>query len=109
MIACCLYKIAREEVPAIVLVTPLWRGAPWFPMVLELCIEIPILLPLSSTLLTNANNEIHSLLEAPFFYKKVGYPLICITIVPYPSIPWFHGFKPVRMAALAGVQVGVEL
>ena len=28
--------------------------------------------------------------------------------LPYPSIPWFHGDCPVRMAALAGVHVGVD-
>lgn len=44
LIARVLMKVQREEA-TIILVTPLWRTQPWFPSLLSMLADLPILLP----------------------------------------------------------------
>ena len=59
----CLRKIQRERVPRAILIAPLWTGQPWFPPLLNSCIDCPLLLPLTSCLLTNLEGAPHPLVE----------------------------------------------
>jgi len=44
LIGKCLQKV-RQEQNTIVLVAPLWQNQTWYPMLLELMVELPLLLP----------------------------------------------------------------
>ena len=57
----CLEKIRREKAN-IVIVSPVWPAQPWFPVLLELACDVPLLLKPSSTLLVSAKGEPHPLL-----------------------------------------------
>jgi hypothetical protein len=59
----CLYKI-RKEKSEWVLICPLWPGQPWFPLLLELASDIPLILPQCDQLLTTVWNESHPLVAA---------------------------------------------
>ena len=45
LIGRCLAEIKRERVPRIILITPLWRSQPWFPILTEIITDTPLLLP----------------------------------------------------------------
>ncbi|XP_065195411.1 uncharacterized protein LOC135826738 [Sycon ciliatum] len=70
----CLRKIQREEVAQCVLVAPMWRGAPWFPLLLSLCVDQPIMLPHHPRLLMNEQGDVHPLVEARQL-RLVAWPL----------------------------------
>lgn len=63
LIARCLQRVRRQRVQTLVLVTPLWRGAPWYPQVLEAAVAPPLLLPRWVDLLTGPGGELHPLVE----------------------------------------------
>ena len=44
LIARVLRKV-RLEKTALVLITPLWRSQPWFPMILDMLVDYPLLMP----------------------------------------------------------------
>jgi hypothetical protein len=58
----CLEKI-RKEAANIVMVCPVWPAQPWFPVLLELACDVPVLLQPAPSLLTSAKGEPHPLLE----------------------------------------------
>ena len=41
-----LLKMKQDQVLEACLITPLWRAQPWFPLVLEMSIDFPVLIPL---------------------------------------------------------------
>jgi hypothetical protein len=49
----CLYKIRQEQM-SIVFVCPIWPSQPWFPLLLELTCDVPLVLPQSQNLLESA-------------------------------------------------------
>ena len=57
----CLQKIHREEA-TVVMVAPVWSTQPWYPMLLESLIDIPILLTMHPDMLSNPFNERHPLM-----------------------------------------------
>jgi hypothetical protein len=57
----CLKKIRKERVERAILIAPIWTGQPWFPSLLELCIDHPVLLPGSEELLAGPEGEPHPL------------------------------------------------
>jgi hypothetical protein len=63
LIGCCLRKILQEKVEKAILVVPLWSGQPWFPALLEVCADHPVLLPNCENLLTNAERQQHPLVR----------------------------------------------
>ena len=48
----CLSQVLRQQVPRLVLVAPVWKTQPWYPLLLDLLIDPPVLLPQISNLLT---------------------------------------------------------
>lgn len=51
LISAVLQKVLRDD-PLLILITPLWKTQPWYPQVLHLSCENPILLPIVNNLLT---------------------------------------------------------
>ena len=41
----CLSQVLRQQVPRLVLVAPVWKTQPWYPLLLDLLIDPPVLLP----------------------------------------------------------------
>ena len=58
-----LQKLRQDAVHQAVLIAPLWRSQPWFPILLERLIDYPRLLPQNQTLLTNPKGESHPLIN----------------------------------------------
>ena len=56
-------QVRRQRVPTLVLVTPLWRGATWFPQLLEVAVAPPVLLPQWPDLLLDQLGQSHPLVE----------------------------------------------
>ena len=48
----CLQLIQSQRVEHLVIVTPVWPTQTWYPLLLTLCIDFPILLPIQKDLLT---------------------------------------------------------
>ena len=61
LIPFCLSKIRREKA-TIVLIAPFWPSQYWFPSLLELATDFPLLLPPSRSLLTSPLGEGHPLI-----------------------------------------------
>ena len=51
----CLHRIQSQQVAHMVLVAQVWPAEPWYPLLLELCIDFPLLLPVQEDLLTQRN------------------------------------------------------
>ena len=62
MIPRCPLKIQQEEA-TVTLIAPPWQTQPWFPMLLSLLIQAPILLPPCRDILTSPTRETHPLAE----------------------------------------------
>ena len=60
LIGRCLQKI-RVEQSTVVLIAPTWQNQIWYPVLLEMLIEVPILLPWCKDMLTNPENQPHPL------------------------------------------------
>ena len=56
----CLKQVLTQEVPTLVLVAPVWKTQPWYPLLLEMSVAQPRLLPLFPGLLTK-QQEVHPL------------------------------------------------
>ena len=41
----CLKQILDQQVSFLVLVAPVWQAQPWYPLLLEMCVAPPVLLP----------------------------------------------------------------
>ena len=52
---------SRTEQSTIVLVAPVWQNQAWFPILLDLMVELPFLLPHSNNLLLHPKGHPHSL------------------------------------------------
>lgn len=61
LISRCLRKV-REEKASLLLIAPVWRSQPWYPALLELLIDFPLVLPASPTLLTDPFRDPHPLM-----------------------------------------------
>lgn len=60
LISRCLHQIFAQEVTQLVLVAPVWETQPWYPLLLELCVDLPLLLPGTPDLLTR-EDQMHPL------------------------------------------------
>lgn len=56
-------KLLKEKVEKALMIAPFWSGQPWFPLLLEMCIDHPVLLPKTTHLLTDTNGLPHPLME----------------------------------------------
>ena len=61
LIGKCLKKV-REDKALLVLVAPVWRSQPWYPALLELLIDFPLILPADPALLTDHSGKPHPLI-----------------------------------------------
>ena len=80
----------------LVLVTPLWRGATWFPQLLEVAVAPPVLLPQWPDLLLNQLGQSHPLVERRQLVLAVwlisGQPTRQRNFLRQcPSFCWHHG------------------
>ena len=57
-----LQKVQKEKA-TLILVTPMWNSQPWYPLLLQLCIAKPILLPSQKDLLTDPSGTNHPLID----------------------------------------------
>jgi hypothetical protein len=57
----CLQKI-RKERATVIFVCPVWTGQPWYPLLLELCCDVPRIFLPRRTLLISPMGESHPLL-----------------------------------------------
>ena len=62
LIGRCLAKIRSEKVPWVLLITPLWKSQTWFPLLPEMSVEPPIVLPSDSYLLTDPHGNPHPMI-----------------------------------------------
>ncbi|XP_048259405.1 uncharacterized protein LOC125384396 [Haliotis rufescens] len=60
MIGRCLWKVRRERAE-LTLITPVWQGQAWYPVLLEMSVECPILLPVWADLLESPQGQTHPL------------------------------------------------
>jgi hypothetical protein len=58
----CLEKISREKAN-IILVCPVWPTQPWFPVLLELVCDVPLIVKPASTLLVSSLGIPHPLMS----------------------------------------------
>jgi len=61
LIGRCLQKV-RVEQSTIVLIAPIWRNQPWYPSLLDLIVEFPLLLPQRKDMLKDPKGQLHPLL-----------------------------------------------
>lgn len=66
----CLSKVTREG-SSLVLVCPIWQSQSWFPLLLELACEIPIIVPSCPNLLLSCLGEHHPLCLTSSFQRSV--------------------------------------
>ena len=59
----CVAKVKREQAD-LILITPFWPSQPWFPAILDLVCEPPLVFPLSNDLLSSATGDIHPLVQS---------------------------------------------
>lgn len=59
----CLAKIRREEAEVIAILS-WWPNKGWFPLVLEMLVDFPILLPLDHKIITGMDGELHPSLKS---------------------------------------------
>lgn len=52
-----LSQVIRQEVPYLVLVVPVWKPQPWYLLLLDLLLDLPILLPQSPDLLSREGEQ----------------------------------------------------
>ena len=62
LIGRCLAKVQRDSAE-MVLVTPVWQTQPWFPRVLGMLTDFPVLLPQAPNLLTGPTGKTHPLTQ----------------------------------------------
>ena len=62
LIGRCLRQVLRQSVSQLTIVTPAWETQPWYPLLLEMTVDNPILLPSFPGLLRQ-ENELHPLVR----------------------------------------------
>ena len=60
----CIQKIKQDQTDAL-LITPVWKSRPWYPLLLEMLMDLPTLLPLHAKLLhlPMFPSQVHPLIE----------------------------------------------
>ena len=57
-----MQKIRREKVRRMILITPTWQAQSWYPMLLQVSVRDPILLPRKKNLLLGPSGDLHPLM-----------------------------------------------
>ncbi len=73
LIGRCLQQVQSQGVEHLVLVAPVWPAQTWYPLLLELCVDFPLLLPMQANLLTQQgrNHPLHQLQLAGWLLSTV--------------------------------------
>ena len=61
LIGRCLQKVREEKLDYLLLIAPVWPAQSWYPLLLEMLVEIPSVLPQQSDILLNPQGELHPL------------------------------------------------
>jgi len=61
LIGRCIKKV-REDKASLILVAPVWRSQPWYPALLELLMDFPLILPQIPMLLSDPFGKPHPLM-----------------------------------------------
>lgn len=61
LISRVLHKVRRDRFLHMIIITPAWHSQPWYPQLLEMSIQNPILLPKRKDLLRNPSGKTHPL------------------------------------------------
>lgn len=62
LIGRCLAKVKTEKVPWLLIITPLWKAQSWFPVLLRMLIDFPVILPSNPNLLKDPQGNSHSMI-----------------------------------------------
>ena len=60
-----LHRVGQERTPSMLLITPTWHTQPWYPSLLQISVEIPVILPRTNSLLKDPFRKKH-----PFINNK---------------------------------------
>ena len=60
LIGRCVRQLRSQKVDQLVLVAPVWPTQPWYPLLLQMCVEPPLLFPMFPQLLTKGS-QLHPL------------------------------------------------
>ena len=60
-----LHRVGQERTPSMLLITPTWHTQPWYPSLLQISVEIPVVLPRTNSLLKDPLRKKH-----PFVNNK---------------------------------------
>lgn len=61
-----------QKVEQLILITPVWPAQPWYPLVLQLCVDLPLLLPISADLLINEGQPATPPDQPPFGWVETA-------------------------------------
>ena len=61
LISRILHKVGQERTPSMLLITPTWHTQPWYPSLLQMSIETPVILPRIKSLLKDPLGKEHPL------------------------------------------------
>jgi hypothetical protein len=61
-----LRQMVAQSVEKMILIAPMWPSQPWYPLIREMCIQVPVLLPNTQDLLSNPSGQKLPLLQDPF-------------------------------------------
>ena len=96
LIGKCPARVVLQEIPSIVMVTPLWPGQAWFPALLALVVDIPRVLSASPVLFAGPDHKVHPSVQSAHF-TQVAWKLSGLATAAaefratLPPYSWRHG------------------
>ena len=63
LIGRCLQKVLEEEVHRVLLIAPVWPAQHWYPLLLQMLVDYPVLLPSHEDLILNPHQQAHPLIQ----------------------------------------------
>ena len=85
----CIQKIKQDQTDAL-LITPVWKSRPWYPLLLEMLMDLPALLPIHAKLLhlPMFPSQVHPLIE-----KKINLAVWPVSGNPSKSKGFLKGVQ----------------
>ena len=63
LIGRCLQKILEEKVSRVLIIAPIWPAQHWYPLIIQMLVDYPLLLPNQTDLLLNPHRQCHPLIQ----------------------------------------------
>ena len=63
LIGRCLQKIIKDKVPHVLIIAPVWPAQHWYPLMLQMLSDYPLLLPSQMDLIRNPHSQCHPLIQ----------------------------------------------